>query len=278
MKFLSKIIVLCGLSWSGMSAFQINRAEVIPELIHFVVVIPSYNNSGWVERNIRSALDQAYKNYSIRYIDDASLDGTGMLAMQHAAQYADKSISITVNKERCGALKNIYDAVHACDDRSVIVTLDGDDWFAHSGVLARLNEEYQSGAVWMTYGQYLKWPYNQMGGSRQVPDEVIAHNTFRYAEWCTSHLRTFYAGLFKKIKREDLLFNETTFFPAAWDLAFMIPMLEMSGWHSRFIPDILYIYNLTNPISDYRINVGLTGQCGAMITQKSPYMPLDRLF
>lgn len=265
----------------GGSLFAFKPPRVVhkePENTHFVVVIPSFNNGQWVSRNFRSALDQEYTNCSFIFINDASTDSTGLLAAQCARNYPERTITIINNTSRCGALENIYRAVHSCSDRSVIVTLDGDDWFASAQVLARLNREYMDTSVWMTYGQYLKWPHNHLGGSHQVPAEVIQDNSFRDHEWCTSHLRTFYAGLFKKIKQDDLIYEGATFFPAAWDLAFMIPMLEMAGKHSRFIDEILYIYNLTNPISDHRINVGVTGVCANIIRSKSRYTPLPELF
>ena len=42
----------------------------------FKIVIPSYNNSDWVETNIESILCQTYKNYEVLYINDASKDDT----------------------------------------------------------------------------------------------------------------------------------------------------------------------------------------------------------
>ena len=38
----------------------------------FVIVVPSYNNSSWVEKNLRSIFEQKYDNYRVVYINDAS--------------------------------------------------------------------------------------------------------------------------------------------------------------------------------------------------------------
>jgi len=40
----------------------------------------------------------------------------------------------------------------------------------------------------------------------------------------------------------------------AWDLSFMFPMLEMSGPKSQYIKDVLYIYNLGNPLNDHKVD------------------------
>ncbi len=37
------------------------------------------------------------------------------------------------------------------------------------------------------------------------------------------------------------------FFLKAYDLAYFMPIIELAGAHSRFIPQILYIYNHSQP-------------------------------
>jgi hypothetical protein len=39
-----------------------------------------------------------------------------------------------------------------------------------------------------------------------------------------------------------------------WDLAFMFPMLEMSGDKSEYIDKILYVYNVGNPLNDHKVD------------------------
>ena len=41
-----------------------------------VVIIPSYNNVRWVEKNLMSVFEQKYENFRVIYIDDCSTDGT----------------------------------------------------------------------------------------------------------------------------------------------------------------------------------------------------------
>ena len=76
----------------------------------------------------------------------------------------------------------------------------------------------------MTYGQYRSWPDNTIGLSKEIPSEVIESNSFRKHEWCSSHLRSFYAGLFKLINKSDLLAPDGTFYQMAWDQAIMFPV------------------------------------------------------
>lgn len=217
----------------------------------FVIIIPSYNNERWCEKNLLSALQQHYENYYIIYINDCSTDQTYDIIKKLVNSHPRRDKVILINNSiRCGALENLYNAIHTCPDYSIIVTLDGDDWLAHSFVLNRLNKEYSNPDVWMTYGSYLSWPSNTRDSwIHALPAQVVNSHAYRKYQWVTTHLRTFYAKLFKLIKKEDLLYNNL-FFPMAGDLAFMFPMLEMAANHSRYIEDILYIYNRNNPISD----------------------------
>ncbi len=237
----------------------------------FVIVIPSYNNEKWVENNLRSAIQQNYKNYRIIYIDDCSSDNTFINARKIIDKYNGNIKTILVkNINRLGALENLYNAIHSCADDEIILTLDGDDWLSHENVLNYLNDVYKNGNVWLTYGQYQNYPNGARGISQQIPDKVIQSNGFRSFAWCSSHLRTFYAWLFKKINKNDLLYKGK-FLSMTWDLIIMFPMLEMAGQHSAFVSEILYIYNLDNPINDHKVNRDLQRQLDGWARAKQKY-------
>lgn len=240
-----------------------------------VVVIPSYNNKDWYERNLGSALSQRYPNFRVIYIDDASTDGTGDLVEKYIRNLrAEDRVTLIRNQERQGALANIYRAVLTCSPEEIIVTLDGDDWLAHEFVLEKLSRVYADPGVWITYGQFIYHPCGSSGWARQVPERVIQKNAIRSYDWVTTHLRTFYAGLFQQIQLKDLLYDNQ-FFSMAWDLAFMLPMMEMAGPHSRFIPDILYVYNVANQLNDHKVNLNLQMYYTSIIRAKKPYARLD---
>ena len=44
------------------------------------------------------------------------------------------------------------------------------------------------------------------------------------------------------------------FLPMAWDFAMLYPMLEMAGGRFKYIPEVLYIYNVATPNNDYKVN------------------------
>lgn len=243
----------------------------------FVIVIPSYNNQRWCVQNITSAMNQSYDNFRVIFTDDHSSDDT-FTKVSNAVNSSGKAGKVTLirNPHRMGALANLYNMIHSCADDEIILTLDGDDWFPHERVLSRLNEIYSSPEdIWMTYGQYQNHPDHNIGIAQPYPLNVIDGNSFRQFEWRASHLRTFYAWLFKSIKKEDLYHNGN-FMSMTWDLAMMFPMLEMSGRHSKFISDILYIYNMENPINDHKVNVRLQQDLDRYVRTKPSYSRRNR--
>jgi hypothetical protein len=161
------------------------------------------------------------------------------------------------NEERKLALRNIYEAIERSnpDKEDVIITLDGDDWFATKNTLEILNTRYEESDCWLTYGSYMEYPSKNRGKfSREIPKEIIDSNTFRESEWMSSHMRTFKYKLWKKIKKEDFLEEDGRFCDGAWDMIFMFPMLEMAAHRSKFIKDILYVYNRNNPLNEDKVD------------------------
>lgn len=253
--------------------FALSQSEV-------VVIIPSYNNAKWYRGNLDSLFQQDYKKWRAIYIDDCSSDRTGQLVETYIQQKGfSHRINVIKNKTRKKALANIVDAIKLCKHNELIVLLDGDDRLAHAGVLSFIDTFYSNNDVWLTYGNF-QWRSSKTTWShvRAYSPSTILHNEFRDVDIVPSHLRTFYAGLFKKIKEADLKIDND-YFDMAWDLAIMLPMLEMAGKHFRFIPNILYDYNDQNSISDFRVDVTRQLRLNKYIRTLPRYTPLtDRPF
>jgi len=255
-----------------------HTVQVTPVLENqsFVIVIPSYNNKKWCEKNLRSALDQAYDHFRIIFIDDASNDGMTEIA-QKIARESEKIIYVC-NKENQGAMANVYAAVHSCRDDEIVVLLDGDDWLAHEGVLSRLNQVYADTSVWITYGSYLDYPSYKRGDcSKPLPPSWVKQKRLRKEPMLTSHLKSFRAALFKKVPLGDFVLKGD-FFDTSSDLAFMTAMIEMAGLqHSRYVKDVLYIYNRSNPLNDDKIRFASQQAVSAHIRSMKPYAELKTL-
>jgi len=253
------------------------RLGKIPEK-PFVIVVPSYNNEKYCQQNILSILGQEYHNFRVIYLDDASTDRT----LEKVEAIVNESplrgrVTVIRREENVGSVKNLYDAVQSCKDHEIIVRVDGDDFLAHPFVLKQLNKVYADQNVWMTYGNYLDYPSYVQNPKlcEEFPASVIRSGSFRKYKWVSTHLQTFYAGLFKKIDVEHLK-KEGAFLPMAGDVALLIPLLEMARSHIRHIKDVMYLYNRINPISDHKKNLQLQSACEGHVRSLAPYAPLEK--
>ena len=214
--------------------------------MHFKIIVPFYNVEKWIKACIRSVKAQDYDNFQCVLIDDCSTDNT-VSVVEKEIEGSDKFIFIK-NDKNVGALENIYKAVIKSnpDDEDVIVTLDGDDWFANREVLSLLKKYYDKDDCWLTYGSHVLYPSGERSKfcEKAVPKKIIRNRSYRNSPWLTSALRTFKYHLWKQIKIEDLKNKEGNFYEAAWDLAFMFPMLEMAGDKISFVKELIYVYNL----------------------------------
>jgi glycosyltransferase involved in cell wall biosynthesis len=247
--------------------------------IEVAIVIPSYNNEAWVERNLTSCAIQTYPHWHLYYINDCSQDRTKELVEEfiHTNHLEEKATLIN-NPERRGAVANIYNTIHTLDPTTVVIIVDGDDRLLDKGAVQYIADLYAiDPELWLTWGSFVSWPdANRHSCCAEYPKKIVKRNAFRKYKYVTGHLRTFYAGLYHLIKKEDLLDEDGKFLPSAGDVATMLPMCEMaSKGHFRFVKHILYEYNNGNPLNDFRRRE-LQKRCSMLIRSRPPYTPLKK--
>ena len=232
---------------------EVTPAKKISENKHFTIVIPSYNNANYYKKNLDSIFSQDYKNFNVVYIDDSSTDKTYELVKTYLEQHnVLDNVTLIHNSQNQKALYNLYHAIHSLKNDTIVVIVDGDDWLPSNDVLSYLNATYQNPKVWLTYGEYQEFPNDMPGISAPVKRSILKKAKARSIPWKFSHLRTFYAGLFKEIKLEDLMYKGT-FFDVGYDMAIMYPMIEMARVHTYYTPKISYIYNHDSPLNDDKV-------------------------
>lgn len=246
---------------------------------HISIVISTRNAVKYVDKCIESALCQNYADFEVIFLDACSNDGTYERAKEYEGKY--NNIKVFQNEKRKYQGENIRIGTEMSKEKSIIVTLDGDDWFPHENVLARVNSEYVKRDCWMTYGTYVESPYRDVSYIySEYPLEVRKNKDFRKYKWLASHLRTFRRELFLKINPEDMMDPLTgDYVSYAPDLSFQFPMLEMCGEDkSRYIPDILYVYNRENPLNEAKQNQAEIDRIENMLRSKAKYETLEKLY
>lgn len=224
-------------------------------MMHFNIVVNSYNNTEWTEYCLASILNQTYTNYSVIFVDDASTDNTLELATSIIGD--DARFAIVHNDVNMGGTYNHMTQFNRIiqrrqDDNEVIVALDGDDWLFDIFVLEKLNAFYIDGDYWMTYGGMYVYAGSDNvveGAPQNTPHDLFTHehNLYRKDAWRASHLRTWKTHLIKKFNDTDIRELETgNYYWQAADLALQFACLEMCPSNKIGVVDFpTYIYNAT---------------------------------
>lgn len=93
----------------------------------FSIIIPNYNSREYIERCIKSVLNQTYKNFELIIVDDFSTDGS----VDIVKKYQKKNIHLIKNTKKGfnGGTRNTGILYSKQFNTDYTVFLDNDDWF-----------------------------------------------------------------------------------------------------------------------------------------------------
>jgi len=127
---------------------MIKKSNLLPDI---TVVVCAYNHGAWIERCIRSLLNQKFikkDNYEIILIDDKSTDSTKKILKN----FSDlENLRIYNNKRNIGLPKSLNKAIKLSKGRYV-TRVDSDDYVQRNFLFLTklfldMNREYQAVAV-----------------------------------------------------------------------------------------------------------------------------------
>jgi glycosyltransferase involved in cell wall biosynthesis len=235
-----------------------------------VILTTTFNCENYIERSLLSIMSQSYKDFKCYITDDLSTDTTVDIIKKTISD--DPRFILIENKTKWFQPGN-YDQVirwRNIDGDEICVEVDGDDWLPNSNVLSNVNKIYEDQNVWMTSGSFRYHDGRSGFANPPKADVNVRNQTFTL-----SHLRTWKSWLWKKINVEDLKDDKGNYWDVAGDLSFMFPMFEMSGLeHFKFIDEINYIYNESNPINDHKVNMSKVISTVQKIRNKPSYSKL----
>ena len=240
------------------------------------ILMMGRNVINWIDKSIQSAIDQDYDNFEIICIDACSTDGTFERLKEYERQH--ENVTVIQNQERKFQIENIVIGTNMAKDESIICHLDFDDWYENKNVLARINAEYNKKDIWVSFGSYVEHPYRDVKFHYSAyPKEIVDNRDFRTYKWLATHVRTYRKELFLKINQENLKDENRNYFEVCGDLAFQYCLLEMAGDRHSYIPDILYVYNRTNPESESNIYAQKIEQTEKYIRSMAKYEKIEQL-
>lgn len=243
------------------------------------IVVPTYNTEAWISKCLSSISNQKFTNWECVVINDASTDKTREVIDSLSFVKDDPRFTVINNETNVKALKNIVDGFNllncSSDPDNIMMVIDGDDFLYSDESLQIIEAAYnQNPSVLLTYGDWLGYPYGDKSNCRPYDKSVVLSNDYRNAPFCASHLRTFKSRLWYSIKDEDLRDSSGKYFEAGWDVAFMVPMLEMAQERHMYIPYVMYCYNKQNPLSDFRVNSQQQEEAVVVTKQRKKYARL----
>jgi glycosyltransferase involved in cell wall biosynthesis len=240
----------------------------------FSIIIDSCNQEKWIEKCIDSCVNQNYDNFEVILVDAVSDDNTYEIAKSFEEKYSN--FKAFQSEKRLPQIANISQLTNLSKPGSIVVSVDGDDWLKNYEVLNFLNKVYTE-EVWVTYGTYESYPSGaKCFWATEYPFFVVNDNLFRDFNWMGTHLRTYRRELFIKIDETDFRRPDGEWLDTTGDQAFMIPMLEMAGKHSRHISEILYVYN-DSIANDTNTNRLRQIELERYIRSKKKYTPIEKI-
>lgn len=235
-----------------------------------IILTTTFNCEKFIERSLYSIMSQTHKDFKCFITDDLSTDNTRTLVEKIIQK--DERFSLVKNEKKFYQPGNYDQIIRGMDihDDEICVEVDGDDWLPNSKVFETINKVYTDLDVWMTSGSF-KY-HDGRPGFAQPP---VNSDDIRSQTFTLSHIRTWKSWLWKKISVEDLKDENGEYWNVAGDLAFMFPMFEMSGMeHYKFISEILYIYNESNPLNDHKVNMPSVMKTVNQIRAKQKYQKI----
>lgn len=252
------------------------------------VIIPFYNPGDYFDMCINSVLTQDYDNYDVLFIDDFSSDDSYTKIPACNYQVNEKNEPITNEKgelviseihpileitkcnsvnawkasERLTALPNIHNGIinYSNDPDDIIFIMYGDDWLVNKGVLSKINDFYNQNDCLLTYGS------SRLSDGKKCYSQEYRENEFPILRRITpkfSHPITFKRSLYTKFcdldpKFDHFLDEKGRWFSVCSNFAIFYPLADIAGFEkTKYMKDIVYIYNTDNPLNSEKLNSDL---------------------
>ena len=236
------------------------------------IITPFHNVESFVLRCIESVQTQTIVDWKWYMLDDCSRDNSFRTVCDFVCN--DQRIYVETQSVQKFQVINYVSMLKnpQFSSEDIIISIDADDWLPDCHVFERILEAYADDKTWITYGSYIcsNKELQIYGALEGVPSKI------RKLPWKTSHLRTWKLWLWRLIKEESFLGPNNQPLRCAGDLAWMFPMMEMAGsLHSKWLKEINYIYNRSNPMSCSNIRREEQLVNNAWLRNQSPY---ERIF
>lgn len=108
------------------------------------IMIPTYNQAGYILMAVESALAQDYPNKQVLVVDDCSVDKTPEIVQPYIVS---GQIIYKRNTSNLGRVANYRHALYDCTNAEWVINLDGDDYFTNPHFISDAMESIEKAGV-----------------------------------------------------------------------------------------------------------------------------------
>ncbi|MBO5348802.1 MAG: glycosyltransferase family 2 protein [Clostridia bacterium] len=207
----------------------------------FSIIMAAYNIEDYIERSIKSVVNQTLRNIELIVVNDCSTDSTEEKILKLCEKYDNITyIKHNQNKKAGGARNTALNVANG----EYIVFLDGDDYLADNDVLEKLDKIIGNEKIDVTYLGF------KIEGDREelvIPTPETCTKTYKAAT-------DKYPNPWSKCWRKAFLDDNNIRFP-----------------EDRFYEDVLFVYNgvmksNTSKIADFIVHKYTSGRTNSMTT------------
>lgn len=200
------------------------------------LIIPVYNHANYLEKCIKSAVEQDYQNLEIILVDDASTD---LIVKRLLDRYAENPrVKLLINEKNIGISETQNRAIMNSTGE-IIAFLDCDDYLSHDAISRSLK-------YWDKSTVYLHTARTNVDKN----DNVIQRISFEHlprSNYFLENLERMYATHFKLIRRDA--FARVGLFDPRFETAQDYDMLMRIAFHypsSAFVfaPEFVYFHKI----------------------------------
>ena len=205
------------------------------------ILVPFYNAAGTLYRLIESLSIQNNQDFDVLFLDDGSTDDSKSAIDAALAEFENVTAVYRRNEQNIGIMRNVIQGVELTDDDTICCICDGDD-FLYPHAVSTVKKYYKENDLDFAWSNFTFFPSMQPGFSREINHNVSARMFYPF--WWMSHMRTWKAGIFKKIDYEKKFKWHGEWFDYANDLAIMFALQEVTDKYMH-IPEQLYYHDIS---------------------------------
>lgn len=227
------------------------------------VVSTFYNCENYIAGCIESIAAQDYDNYRVYLVDDASTDGTARVIADTLARLPSKiqdKFVVINNDTNVGAVANQVSVLrNIFDPETIMMILDGDDSLVNDNTIFSYYNSVYDGSTEFTYGSC----WSMVDGipliSQPYPEHIKQAKAYRQHKFNWNmpytHLRTFKQRLIRDIDDSAFKDDNGNWYRAGGDGSTFYSLIEAADPNKvKCLQEVVYNYNDTNPLNDYKVN------------------------